>query len=179
LFTIFAQISEFYSGSQTNTERNENKIVKGVPRMATLQEKLAEQLPKNQQEIRQLIKDHGDKVMSEVTVAQAFGGMRGVKGLICDTSLVEPDKGLIIRGIPILDLVDKLPEEIFYLLLTGELPDAAALRALQDDLRDRQEVPQYVWSVLDAMSGDAHPQYGCTGHAEKFLVRTAVQGGDF
>jgi len=30
--------------------------------------------------------------------------MRGVKGMICDTSLVEPDVGLIIRGYPILDL---------------------------------------------------------------------------
>jgi citrate synthase len=124
--------------------------------MATLQEKLAEQLPKAQSEIKQLVKAHGDKVMSQVTVAQAFGGMRGVKGLICDTSLVEPDKGLIIRGTSILDLVDKLPEEIFYLLLTGENPDADGLKALQKDLQDRQEVPQYVWDVLDAM-GDAHP----------------------
>ena len=125
--------------------------------MATLQEKLAEQLPAKQKEIRQIVKEHGTKVMSEVTIAQAFGGMRGVKGLICDTSLVEPDKGLIVRGIPILDLVDKIPEEILYLLLTGDLPDAADLQALQKDLRDRQEVPKYVWDVLDAMSGDAHP----------------------
>lgn len=124
--------------------------------MATLQEKFAEQLPQKQQEIKQIVKEHGGKVMSEVKVLQAFGGMRGVKGLICDTSLVEPDKGLIIRGISILDLVDKIPEEIFFLLLTGELPDKDALSALQKDLIDRQEVPQYVWDVLDAM-GDAHP----------------------
>ena len=125
--------------------------------MATLQEKLAVQLPKLQGEIRDLAKNHGDKVMSEVTVAQAIGGMRGVKGLICDTSLVEPDQGLIIRGTPILDLVDKLPEEIFYLLLTGELPDKNALAALQKDLKDREKVPEYVWHVLDAMGEDAHP----------------------
>ena len=125
--------------------------------MATLQDKLAELLPKNKQEIRELVKQHGDKVMSEVKVSQAFGGMRGVKALICDTSLVEPDKGLAIRGIPILDLVDKLPEEIFYLLLTGEVPDKEALTALQKDLQERQEVPGYVWDVLDAMTEDAHP----------------------
>lgn len=124
--------------------------------MATLQEKLAVQLPQKQQEIKKLVKEHGDKVLSEVKISQAFGGMRGVKGLICDTSLVEPDKGLIIRGIPVLELVDKLPEEIFFLLLTGELPDADALAALQNDLKVRSEVPQYVWDVLDAM-GDAHP----------------------
>ncbi len=124
--------------------------------MATLQEELSGLLPKWQQEIRQLIKEYGDKVISEVAVRQAYGGMRGVKGLICDTSLVEPDKGLIIRGIPILDLVDKLPEEIFFLLLTGELPDKDALSALQKGLKDREEVPSYVWDVLNAM-GDSHP----------------------
>ena len=124
--------------------------------MATLQETLAEQLPKKQQEIRDLVKNHGDKVLSEVKVSQAFGGMRGVKALICDTSLVEPDAGLSIRGTSILDLVDKVPEEIFYLLCTGELPDKDALKALQKDLTDRQQVSKYVWDVLDAM-GDAHP----------------------
>ncbi len=125
--------------------------------MATLKEKLAELLPQQQQEIHQLLKEHGDEVISEVTVRQAFGGMRGVKALICDTSLVEPDKGLSIRGIPILDLVDRLPEEIFYLLLTGELPDKEALSSLQKDLKEREEVPGYVWDVLDAMAEDAHP----------------------
>ena len=124
--------------------------------MATLQEKLAEQLPKRQQEIRELVNAHGDKVLSEVKVSQAFGGMRGVKALICDTSLVEPDAGLSIRGTSILELVDKLPEEIFYLLCTGELPDKDALSALQKDLIDRQDVPGYVFDVLDAM-GNAHP----------------------
>lgn len=125
--------------------------------MATLQEKLAQQIPKLREEKAALLKEHGDKVISEVTVAQAFGGMRGVKGLVCDTSLVEPDKGLIIRGYPIGEIKDRLPEEIFYLLLTGELPDEAALKALQKDLTDRAEVPSYVWTVLESLPNDAHP----------------------
>ncbi|RMF97957.1 MAG: citrate (Si)-synthase [Candidatus Schekmanbacteria bacterium] len=125
--------------------------------MATLQEKLAQQIPKLREEKAALLKEHGDKVISEVTVAQAFGGMRGVKGLVCDTSLVEPDKGLIIRGYPIGEIKDRLPEEIFYLLLTGELPDEAALKALQKDLTDRAEVPSYVWNVLESLPNDAHP----------------------
>jgi len=125
--------------------------------MASLQDKLAKILPGIQNEIKELITENGDKVISEVTAAQAYGGMRGVKALICDTSLVEPDKGLIVRGTPILDLVDKLPEEIFYLLVTGTLPDAEALKSLQNDFKKNQTVPKYVWDVLDAMSSDAHP----------------------
>ncbi len=125
--------------------------------MATLQERLAQQIPKIREEIRGLTKDHGSKVISEVTIEQAYGGMRGVKGLVCDTSVVELDQGLIIRGIPIAKLTDKLPEEIFYLLLTGELPDKAALKALQEDFKKRSAVPSYVWDVLKAMPADSHP----------------------
>lgn len=131
--------------------------------MATLKDKLASQIPPLREGIRALVKEHGDKVISEVTVAQAYGGMRGVKAMICDTSLVEPDKGLIIRGIPIADLTDKIPEEIFYLLLTGELPDNDALASLQTDLRERQEVPGYVWDVIDAMADDSHPMAMLSG----------------
>lgn len=127
--------------------------------MATLQEKLRELIPELREEIRQLVTTHGEKVISSVTVAQAYGGMRGVKGLVCDTSVVEPDVGLIIRGRPILEakLTEKLPEEIFYLLLTGELPDQVALKSLQKDISERTNVPGYVWDVLHAMPADSHP----------------------
>ncbi|MBN1476112.1 citrate (Si)-synthase [Candidatus Sumerlaeota bacterium] len=125
--------------------------------MATLQETLEAKIPQWRSEIGALVKAHGDDVISQVTVKQAFGGMRGVKAMICDTSLVEPDKGLIIRGHPLLTIKDKWPEEIFFLLLTGELPDAAAKAALQADLDKRAEVPAYVWAVLEAMPKDSHP----------------------
>jgi len=125
--------------------------------MSTLQERLAEQIPVLRSEIKKLVTDNGSKVVSEVTVKQLYGGTRGVRCLVCDTSLVEPDRGLVIRGIPISDLTERLPEEIFYLLLTGELPDEEGLRDLQDDLKSRSKVPGYVWKVLESMSGDSHP----------------------
>ena len=125
--------------------------------MGKLKDKLAGQIPGLRQDARALVKEHGTKVISEVTVAQAFGGMRGVKAMICDTSLVEPDKGLIIRGRPIGDLTDKLPEEIFWLLLTGDLPSGDELKDLQSEFRAQQEVPQYVFDVLAAMAEDSHP----------------------
>ncbi|MCH8286219.1 citrate (Si)-synthase, partial [candidate division KSB1 bacterium] len=124
--------------------------------MVTLQDKLSSQVSLLREQKAAILKEHGDRVISEVTVAQAYGGMRGVKGLICDTSLVEPDKGLIIRGIPILELTDKFPQEIFYLLCTGELPEERGLTALFNDLSGRSEVPAYVFSVLKAMPQDSH-----------------------
>ena len=125
--------------------------------MSILQETLSKKIPDWRYEAKQLLEDKGDKVISNVTVAQAYGGMRGVKGLVCDTSAVSADSGLIIRGRPLLDITDILPEEVFYLLLTGDLPDKDALMDLQSQLSEHAEVPQYVWDVLKAMPTDSHP----------------------
>ncbi|MCY7361235.1 MAG: hypothetical protein LH629_04080, partial [Ignavibacteria bacterium] len=122
-----------------------------------LKEKLSSQIPGLREEAKSIVKNHGKKVIDQVTIDQLFGGMRGIKGLICDTSSVGLDTGLIIRGIPILELTEKLPEEVFYLLLTGELPDEKTLKDLQTDLQKRGEVPAYVWNVLNAMPEDSHP----------------------
>ena len=125
--------------------------------MSLLKEKLAQQIPGLREDIKKLVKEHGDYKISDVSVKQAYGGMRGVKGMICDTSVVEPDKGLIIRGTPILEMTDWLPEEIFFLLLTGDRPSAEELKSLQEDISSRSEVPAYVWDVLAAMPKDSHP----------------------
>ncbi|MDQ1267308.1 MAG: citrate synthase [Bacteroidota bacterium] len=125
--------------------------------MSLLKEKLAKQFPGLKDEIGAFVKQYGDKVVSQVTLAQAYGGMRGVKGLVCDTSEVPPDKGLIIRGIELKHLTEKLPEEILWLLLTGDQPNEAELKDLQAELKAREDVPQYVWDVLDNMPADSHP----------------------
>ncbi len=123
----------------------------------TLKETMAELIPGLRDERSKLVQEHGDKKISEVSIAQAIGGMRGVKGMVCDTSVVEPDKGLIIRGYPILKLTDKLPEEIFWLLITGKLPTADELKLFQKELKAAGEVPAYVWKVLKAMPKSSHP----------------------
>ncbi len=125
--------------------------------MATLQEKLSQQIPKLREDIKAFVKEYGSTVISEVTIKQAYGGMRGVKGMVCDTSYVDPMEGLRVRRNSILKLKERTPEEIYYLLLTGELPDAAGLKDLQEQFRAAAEVPQYVWDVMAAMHKDSHP----------------------
>jgi len=125
--------------------------------MATLKAKLQEQIPGLREKYGQLLKESGDVVLSKVTIAQACGGMRGVKGLVCDTSSVDPDAGLFVRGRGIQELDDQIPEAIFYLLCTGDLPDAEALASLQAEIKARQELPGYVVDVLRAMPANSHP----------------------
>ncbi|MFA6569786.1 MAG: citrate (Si)-synthase [Bacteroidota bacterium] len=125
--------------------------------MSMLKEKLADLFPRQKAEVAAFLKEYGDKEVSKVTLAQAYGGMRGVKGLVCDTSEVPPDKGLIIRGIELKHLTEKIPEEILWLLLTGELPNDVQLKDLQAEIKSREDVPQYVWNVIDSMPPDSHP----------------------
>ena len=44
-----------------------------------LQEKLAEKIPAWQDDLKQILDQNGDNVISSVTVSQAIKGMRGVK----------------------------------------------------------------------------------------------------
>src|SRR4026209_1276883 len=108
--------------------------------MSLLKQKLASQVPDLRKRVVTLAKSNGNKVVADVSAEQVLGGMRGVTSLVCDTSEVGPHTGLISKGTPILELTDKLPEEIFWLLLTGELPNEAELKDLQSELRKRAEV---------------------------------------
>ena len=125
--------------------------------MNLLKNELKNQIPIVQDEIKQLIKEKGDEKISDVSVAQAYSGLRGIKAFVCDTSSVSAEKGLIIRGIPLLEITHILPEEVFFLLLTGKLPDSTELNDLKDEFSAHLNIPDYVWNVLDEMPDDAHP----------------------
>ncbi|MGH1363529.1 MAG: citrate (Si)-synthase [Calditrichia bacterium] len=125
--------------------------------MKTLKKRFSELVPKWRKDVQQMLTDHHDAVVSEVTVGQLIKGLRGVNAVLCDTSYVDAREGLFIRGIPVLDIVDRSGEEIFYLLCTGEFPDAGTLEHLREDITSRRDVPNYVWQMIDAMPDNSHP----------------------
>src|ERR1700749_2256680 len=83
-------------------------------------------------EIKDILKEHGNKKIGEVTLSQVYQGMRGMTGLITETSLLDAQEGIRFRGYSIPELRDKLPkakggdeplpEGLFYLMLLGKLP---------------------------------------------------------
>jgi len=135
--------------------------------MTSLKDKLASQIPEKRAEIKAILAAHGDKKISEVTVAQAYGGMRGVKGLVTETSALDPNEGIRFRGYSIPEAQEKLPkaeggemalpEGLFYLLLTGELPTDEEVGELSRTLRSREALPAAVTSALDGLPTDTHP----------------------
>ena len=78
-------------------------------------------------EIKDLLKEHGNKKIGEVTLSQIYQGMRGMTGLVTETSLLDAQEGIRFRGYSIPELQQKLPkakggteplpEGLFYLML--------------------------------------------------------------
>ncbi|KAI8925779.1 citrate synthase-like protein [Entophlyctis helioformis] len=133
----------------------------------TLKERLVEIIPKKQAEVKEFRKTHGAKVLGETTVDMAYGGMRGIKGLVWETSVLDADEGIRFRGytipecqklLPKADGGDEpLPEGLFWLLVTGEIPTTEQVRQLSADWAARSAIPAYVEDILDRCPNTLHP----------------------
>ena len=55
-------------------------------------------------EIKEMLKEHGNKKIGEVTLSQAYQGMRGITGLVTETSLLDAQEGIRFRGYTIPEL---------------------------------------------------------------------------
>ncbi|MCB0697983.1 MAG: citrate (Si)-synthase, eukaryotic, partial [Chitinophagaceae bacterium] len=111
--------------------------------------------------------NHGDTKLGDVTIRQAYTGMRGVPGLVTETSLLDAEEGIRFRGYSIPELrellpkaeggIEPLPEGLFYLMLVGELPSKDDVDHLSTVLARRSNVPKHVFDVLDKMPASTHP----------------------
>ncbi|KAI5951092.1 CIT1 [Candida jiufengensis] len=133
----------------------------------TLKQRLEEILPEKAEEIKQLKKEHGKTVIGELLLEQAYGGMRGVKGLVWEGSVLDPIEGIRFRNKTIPDIQkelpkapggnEPLPEALFWLLLTGEVPTEAQTKAFSEELAARAELPKHVEDLLDRCPTSLHP----------------------
>jgi citrate synthase len=118
-------------------------------------------------ETRDILKDHGNKKIGEVTLAQIYQGMRGMTGLVTETSLLDANEGIRFRGFSIPELQEKLPkakdgseplpEGLFYLMLIGELPTEDDVNRVTSTLQRRSHVPNYVFDTIESLPVTAHP----------------------
>ena len=118
-------------------------------------------------EIREMLKEHGNKVIGEVQLAQLYQGMRGITGLVTETSLLDAQDGIRFRGYSIPELREKLPkapggseplpEGLFYLMLIGELPTEDDVHHVTAVLQRRSHVPTHVFNTIDSLPLHTHP----------------------
>lgn len=118
-------------------------------------------------EIKAILKEHGNKKIGEVTLSQIYQGMRGITGLVSETSLLDAQDGIRFRGYSIPELQEKLPkapngseplpEGLFHLMLLGELPNENDTDHLSSVWQRRSHVPTHVFNTIDALPISAHP----------------------
>lgn len=93
--------------------------------------------------------------------------MRDIKSMIWETSLLDAHEGIRFRGLSIPELQAKLPrapgsseplpEALFWLLLTGEVPTQEQAEAVSRDWATRAKVPKHVEAMIDGFPKHMHP----------------------
>ena len=118
-------------------------------------------------EIKELLKEHGNKKIGEVVLSQVYQGMRGMTGLVTETSLLDAQEGIRFRGYSIPELQQKLPkakggteplpEGLFYLMLIGDLPTEEDAAHITSVWQRRSHVPNHVFAAIEALPINSHP----------------------
>ena len=135
--------------------------------MATIKERFKAKADGLGAEIKDIIKEHGSKTIGEVTLAQIYQGMRGMTGLVTETSLLDAQEGIRFRGFSIPELqqrlpkaqggTEPLPEGLFHLMLLGELPTEEDVHDITANWQRRSHVPNHVFAAIEALPKDSHP----------------------
>ncbi|MEO7445375.1 MAG: citrate (Si)-synthase, eukaryotic [Ferruginibacter sp.] len=135
--------------------------------MGIIKDRFKEQADKISVEIKDILKEHGDKKIGEVNLSQVYQGMRGITGLVTETSLLDSQDGIRFRGYSIPELQEKLPraqggteplpEGLFYLMLVGELPTEEDVQHISSVWQRRSHVPNHVFATIEALPISTHP----------------------
>jgi len=118
-------------------------------------------------EIKDILKEHGSKKIGDTTLSQIYAGMRGMTGLVTETSLLDAQEGIRFRGYSIPEIQQKLPkasggseplpEGLFFLMLIGDLPDEKDVQELTANWQRRSHVPNHVFDAIEALPVGTHP----------------------
>merc|ERR1719229_1745754 len=135
--------------------------------VGTLQSKIQALAERKTPQFTALRKEHADKPIGDLTVGMCIGGARGVKCLLSETSLLDPMEGIRYRGRTLEECNEQLPkapgskvglpEAAFWLLLTGEVPTDAEVKALNEELHKRSTLPESVVKIIDGLAPETHP----------------------
>ncbi|KAK0450788.1 citrate synthase [Armillaria borealis] len=133
----------------------------------SLKDAIKETIPAKQEQLKRIKAQHAGTTIGEVKVENVIGGMRGLKAMLWDSSVLDPEEGIRFHGLSIPDCQKQLPaapggkemiaESMLWLLLTGKVPSEAQTRALSRDFVERGTLPAYVEKLIDSLPATLHP----------------------
>ena len=152
---------------------------------------LAQKIIEHQKKVKEFRTSHGSKVIGDITVDQAYGGMRGLKTLVTETSYLDPDEGIAFRGYSIPQIrkmlpaadggEEPLPEGLLWLLLTGEVPTKAQVQSVSRELAQHADLSSHVVTMLNNLPSNTHPmsQFSAAitiANTESLFAKAYAQG---
>jgi citrate synthase len=105
--------------------------------------------------------------------------------MIWEGSVLDANEGIRFHGKTIKDCqkelpkgtsgTEMLPEAMFWLLLTGEVPSVSQTRVLSRELAEKSGIPKFVEKMLDDFPKDLHPmtQFACAVSALNYESKFA------
>lgn len=132
-----------------------------------IHEKIADKLPAERERMKNLITNHEDVKICDVTVGQVYRGIRDVQIQVTDISYVDPYKGVLLRNYTIQETIKKLPKApnseypllggLFYLLMVGDMPTEAEAWEVENEWKKRAALPPHVFDLIRTMPAESHP----------------------
>lgn len=118
-------------------------------------------------ELLQQVKAQADETIGEVKIGNVIGGMRGLKAMLWEGSVLDPNEGIRFHGKTIKDCqkelpkgtsgTEMLPEAMFWLLLTGQVPSTAQVRAFSRELAEKSHLPPHILDLIKSFPKSMHP----------------------
>jgi len=151
--------SAFTRGSALNIKR--------FASTKSLKETLQEVIPKKREQLKNLKAEYGQTVVGDVKVENIVGGMRGIKAMLWEASVLDPEEGIRFHNLTITDCQKQLPpapggkemtaESMLWLLLTGKIPSEEQTRQLSRELAEKGDLPTFVEKLIDSLPSTLHP----------------------
>lgn len=144
---------------------------KQVRYASTLKEAVAEAIPAKQERLKALKAKHGNTSLGDIKLDNLLGGMRGLKVMLWEGSVLDSDRGIAFHGKSIPDCEkelptakdlglqgkEMLPESMLWLLLTGEVPNKDQVKNLMEELASKGKLPSHVEKIIDSFPKTLHP----------------------
>ncbi|EPQ28912.1 uncharacterized protein PFL1_03713 [Pseudozyma flocculosa PF-1] len=137
----------------------------------SLKDAVAEIVPEKQEQLKKLKADYADASLGEIKVSNLLGGMRGLKVMLWEGSVLDSETGITFHGKSIPDSQkvlptgndigvkgsEILPESMLWLLLTGKVPTAEEVKGLSQELAAKGKLPSYLEKIIDSFPKTLHP----------------------
>ena len=128
---------------------------------------MAAKIADQQKVFNALKKEYANHKLGDITVGSVVGGMRGMLGLVYETSKLHHINGITYRRYDLFEIVEKapkakggtepIPEGILWLLLTDDLPNEKEIEEFQEEIYKRGELSAETEKLIQSFPKEMHP----------------------